>query len=155
MLKRRGRPPRAAAQVDDDRVIALCVDQLLAWGFSGSGEAYEAVGIAARDVLGRVSSEGGALGPDSVKKLHEKLGPPGWERFWPDAMRQAVRPFSRHRIWSNPSLRARAPAGTVDELARTLLHHGGAWPHDEIYQGEPEPTAKWAGEQSQGLRVKK
>jgi hypothetical protein len=154
MPKNRGRPPRAGAEVDADRLIAVCVERLLHWGFSGSGEVFEAVAKAAHDVIGRKSAEGGHLGPDSVKKIHQEFAPPGWERYWPDEMRAALNPFSRHRMWTKPSLRRHAPAGTVDELARLLLQHAGAWPPEQVYRGEPEPTSKWAASLDQMPRLK-
>ena len=153
MLKKPGRPPRVATQLEADRLIALCVDQLLRWGFSGTGEVFEAVGKAASDIIGRKSAEGGPLGPDSVKKLHQEFAPSGLERYWPDEMRAAMKPFPRHRMWSKPSLRSRAPAGTVDDLARRLLQLSGDWP-EHVYRGEPEPTSKWAASLEHGPGLK-
>lgn len=79
MVRSRGRPRNT--EQDHDRLIAVAVLSLLRLahpGRSGHSEneiwsgVYEAVGIAAKNVLERTDGQGRALGPDRVEQIYEQ-----------------------------------------------------------------------------------
>ena len=165
MAPRRGRPRRDRPnQIADDQVIALSVDQLIMWGFSGQGVVFETVGSVAKRVLKRYAPDGKTgLGPDRVKKLWEQYRPPGWERYWPENTPHGIKPVPRRSRYTKQGLQRFRPdpSATVQELAAILLENGGVWPNPteevwnhleckwetqevHVFRGEPELSPKWA-----------
>lgn len=122
----RGRKPRTERQVEADRVISRAAERLIMWGFS-TDAVFEALGNAARSVLGRTADGKTALGPDRVKQLWEELRPPGLERYRSPEFQAKVglRRAPARSMFTKRSLRAGAPPGSLEDLAAMLLRNRG------------------------------
>lgn len=134
MARPRGRPRIGKSR--EHIAIALTVNQLIMWGFSGRGEVFEAVGAAARIVFGRRLRFGDretALGPDRIEQIWEDNHPPTmFERLappWPKGW--GPKPSWKHRyLYTKRGLQRLNPRpdATVQELAEILLQNDGKWP---------------------------
>jgi len=157
MARPRGRPRIGKSR--EHVAIALTVNQLIMWGFSGRGEVFEAVGFAARTVFGKRFADGKTpLGPDRIEQIwednhpltmFERLAPP-WPKGWgpKPSWKQRYRYTKRSLQSFNPR-----PDATVQGLAEILLRNGGTWPSPVLTEWVWRPLeGKWEEQEISGVR---
>ena len=133
----RGRPPLDTRTRRLDAVIGATVHCLLNWGFSlrrgsvkvdGEPGVAEVVGQLAPVVLGRASTQGGALSERQVKRIYEEWLGEGWGSL--AKLRRETRSQARYGVaWRRRWIPQRG--ASLDSLATKLLRNGGKWPKDE------------------------
>ena len=141
--KRRGRPKLSPRAVAADEIIGATVHHLLCWGFPLRRRVAPLVGRLANEVLKRGES-GRPLSGARVEQLFEawflRHGSGSYDPGFLFLSRHAVRQWTRYTV---SSLRRMRPKDyTLEELARTLLQHGGALParkgDDEYFHADSD-----------------